>query len=189
MNLLDIIIIAVILLVVVKGFYRGFFRETASLIGIILGIWLANRYQPMLTGYLRAYLPNTPLLPFISFAGIVILVLIACNLLGVLLSLLSRRASLGWTDRSLGAGMALAKGMVLIYLAVIMLTFYLPEAAPLIAKSKMVRLITLSSQSVIRMISPNASSAWRKRLEQDRNERNGPIAEKSKGAARHDKKR
>jgi membrane protein required for colicin V production len=179
MNLLDIIIIAVILLLVVKGFYRGFFRETASLMGIILGIWLANRYQPLLTGYLRAYLPNTPLLPFISFAVIFILVLIACNLLGVFLSLLSRKASLGWTDRSLGAGMALAKGMVVIYLAIIMLTFYLPEAAPLIAKSKMARLITLSSQSVIRMISPNASSVWKKRLEQDGNEHSGLIAERS----------
>ena len=37
MNLLDIIIIAVVLLLVVKGFYRGFFRETASLAGVSTG--------------------------------------------------------------------------------------------------------------------------------------------------------
>ncbi len=189
MNLLDIIIIAVVFLLVLKGFYRGFFRETASLIGVILGIWLANRHQPLLTEYLRAYLPNTPLLPVISFAVIFILVLIACNLLGVLLSLLSRRASLGWTDKSLGAGMALAKGIVLIYLAIILLTFYLPEALPMIAKSRMARLITLASQSVIRTISPNASSLWKRGFGQEGKGPGGVIAERTQKTARHDEKR
>jgi membrane protein required for colicin V production len=177
MNLLDIIIIAVILLLVVKGFYRGFFRETASLTGVILGIWLANRHHPLLTGYLRTYLPETSFLPLISFGLIFIVVLIVCNLIGVFLSLLFKKASLGWTDRSLGAGMALAKGMVVVYFVIIMLTFYLPESVPLIAKSKMARLITLSSQSVIRMISPNASSVWKRKLEQESDQHSGLIAE------------
>jgi membrane protein required for colicin V production len=189
MNLLDIIIIAVVFLLVVKGFYRGFFRETASLTGVILGIWLANRHQPWLTGFLRSYLPNTPLLPFISFALIFILVLIACNLIGVFLSLLSKKANLGWTDRSLGAGVALAKGMVVIYFVIIMLTFYLPESVPLIAKSKMARLITLSSQSVIRMISPNASSVWKRKLEQENDQHSGVIAEKGQDVAQPIEKR
>jgi hypothetical protein len=60
-----------------------------------------------------------------------------------------------------------------------MVTFYLPEAAALIAKSRMARLITLSSQSVMRKISPNASSVWKKGLEQDDKEHRSSIAEKS----------
>ena len=85
--------------------------------------------------------------------------------------------------------MALAKGMVVIYLAIIMLTFYLPEAVPLISKSKMARLITLSSQSVIRMISPNASSLWKRKLEQEGQEGSDLITEKTQGIAQHDEKR
>ena len=154
MNLLDIIIIATILFLVVKGVFRGLIREVASLSGIILGIWLANHFQPQMTAYLKSYLPPTSFLPLISFGVIFTAVLFTCNLMGWFLKLLVKKAFLGGVDRALGAGFALLKGVIITYLMIILLTFYFPTSMPLIAKSKIAPLIQVSYQSIIRLISP-----------------------------------
>ena len=116
MNLLDIIIIVTMIYLIVKGILRGFFREIASLVGIILGIWLANHYQPQMTDFLRSYLPSTRFLPLISFAVIFASILVICNLLGLILKQLFKKVFLGWLDRTLGAGLAIVKGVIITYL-------------------------------------------------------------------------
>ena len=73
MNLLDMIIIAGMIFVILRGIFRGFFRETGSLAGVVIGIWLANAYQPRMSDYLSSYLPPSKFLPLISFAGICLL--------------------------------------------------------------------------------------------------------------------
>ncbi|MBP1740830.1 MAG: colicin biosynthesis protein, partial [Deltaproteobacteria bacterium] len=109
MNLLDMIIICTMIFFVVKGILRGFLREVASLAGVILGILLANHFQPRMTEVLKAYLPVSSFLPIVSFALLFGAILVLCNLAGYGLSLLFQKAFLGWVDRSLGAGFAVVK--------------------------------------------------------------------------------
>ena len=82
MNLLDYIIIIVMIYLIVKGVLRGLIREVASLLGIILGIWSANLFQPHMSAFLRSYLPFDSYMPLLSFAVIFMVVLILCNLIG-----------------------------------------------------------------------------------------------------------
>ncbi|MBN2125947.1 MAG: CvpA family protein [Deltaproteobacteria bacterium] len=164
MNLLDIVIICTMAFFVVKGIFRGFIRETASLAGVILGILLAAHFQPRVTGYLKAYLPTTPFLSLISFAGVFICVLVLCNLLGWALKLLSQKASLGWADRGLGVGLALLKGVIVTYLAIVLLTLFVPSRTPLIAGSNLAPLIVASYQSMVRLISPDHYEGLKKRF-------------------------
>ncbi|MBW1863955.1 MAG: CvpA family protein [Deltaproteobacteria bacterium] len=186
MNLLDIIIISMMIFLVVKGIFRGFFREIGSLAGVILGIWLANHYQPQMTGYLKLYLPSITFLPLISFAVIFIFVLVLCNLSGWVLRLLFKKVFLGWLDRTLGAGLAIAKGVIIIYLAIILLTFYLPITTPLIAGSKMAQLITVSSQSMIRLISPEQYRNWKKKVMEKGKKMGEIVSEKAKDITKND---
>ncbi|MFC1821687.1 CvpA family protein [Thermodesulfobacteriota bacterium] len=155
MNPLDIIIIAVMAFLLVRGIFRGFIREVTSLAGLVLGILLASRFQPQMSDYLKSHIPSTPYLPLISFAVIFVVILISCNLLGWFLKQVIKKALLGWADRVLGAGFAMLKGLILVYLVIILLTFFHPGATTLIAKSKMARLVTISSQSLARLISPD----------------------------------
>ena len=97
---------------VVRGVMRGFFGEVASLAGIIFGIWLAVHYMTRVTEYLRPHLPHLAFLPVLSFASIFIGVLILCNLAGWGLRILFKKTALGWVDRTLGAGLAVIKGVV-----------------------------------------------------------------------------
>lgn len=164
MNLLDLIIIATMVFLVIRGIFRGFFKEIGSLAGVILGIWLANLYQPQMTAYLKEYLPSTTFLPFIAFAVIFALVLVLCNLAGWGLKMLLKKAFLGWADRTLGAGFAVLKGIIITYLVIVLLTFFVPSRTPLIAGSKLAPLIIASYQSMVSLISPGSYEEWKKKL-------------------------
>lgn len=164
MNLLDIAIIATILFLVIKGIFRGLIREIASLLGIILGIWLGNHFQPQMTNYLRTYLPPTQFLPLISFGVIFAGILISCNFMGWILKMLAKKIFLSGVDRTLGAGFAFIKGIIIIYLMIVLLTFYLPTKTPLIARSKLAPLVIVSYQSMIRLISPHHYENWKRKL-------------------------
>ena len=180
MNLLDIIIIVTMVYFIVKGVLRGFFREIASLVGIILGIWLANSYQPQMSEFLKSYIPSTQFLPLISFAAIFTLVLLICNLLGLTLKQIFKKALLGWLDRTLGIGIAIAKGVILTYLAIVLLTFFLPTQTPLIAKSRLAPLIIKSYQSMIQLISPDHYQQWKRKIMGEKEEKIKKMLEKAK---------
>jgi membrane protein required for colicin V production len=164
MNLLDIVIICAMVLLIVKGLLRGFIRETASLAGVVLGILLGHHFQPQLSAYLKSYLPETSLLPVISFTVIFGAALISSNLVGYLLKLLFEKSFLGWLDRALGVGLAMTKGIILTYLAIVLLTFFVPAKAPLIARSKLAPWIVVSYQSMVRLISPEHYERWKTKI-------------------------
>ena len=145
-------------------FLRGFIREVASLAGVILGILLGIRFQPQMSTYLRAHLPTIPFLPFIGFALIFFSVLICCNLSGWGLKFVFKKALLGWVDKGLGVGLAVLKGVIITYLAIVLLTFFLPTRTPLISNSTLAPLIVASYQSMVRLISPDHYRNWKKKF-------------------------
>ncbi|MBU2498560.1 MAG: CvpA family protein [Proteobacteria bacterium] len=188
MNLLDLVILCAMVFLVVKGLLRGFIREMASLAGIILGILFANWLQPQMTAYLRTLLPDISFLPVISFAGIFICVLILCNLLGYVLRLLFRKAFLGWLDRTLGVGLAITKGVILTYLAIVLLTFFVPTQTPLIARSKLAPWIIMSYQNMIRLILPDHYEGWKERIMGKAEETGFVLRDKGKNETDRDEK-
>ncbi|MFH1490285.1 MAG: CvpA family protein [Pseudomonadota bacterium] len=189
MNLLDIIIIVMMVFLVVKGLFRGFVREVASLGGIILGIWAASQFYPQLTGYVRSLLPNSFFLPLISFAAIFALVLLLCNVLGWGLKMLLKKAFLGWADKVLGTVLALAKGVIIMYLIIVLLTFFLPGKTPLIAQSRLAPLVISSYQSMVRLISPEHYQRLKKKLMGQKDDIGGILSGKPKEGAEKDGKR
>jgi membrane protein required for colicin V production len=168
MNLLDMVIVSAMIFLIVKGIFRGFLREIASLIGIVLGIWMANRFQPEMTAYLKGYLPPTEYLPLIAFGSIFAFVLLLSNIIGWLLKMVVKKVFLGWVDRILGAGLAFAKGVIVIYLVMVLFTFFLPTKSPLIARSKLAPFIISSYQGMARLISPEFYKKWKKRFTERR---------------------
>lgn len=164
MNLLDTIIIIIMIFFIVKALLRGPIRELASLVGVILGIWLANDFQLQMTNYLKLYLPSTRFLPLISFVVIFASVLIIANFSGWVLKLLFTKKLLGWSGRTLGAVFAIMKGVIIIFLSFVLLTFFLPAKTPLIANSKLAPWIIVSYQSMIRLISPDHYQKWKEMI-------------------------
>jgi len=167
MNILDIIISGLIAFFLIKGIFRGFFREIASLAGIIVGLVIGNHYHPQMATYLRAYIPLEKALPLISFIIVFILVVIGFHLLGFLLHSIFKRLLIGWFDRTLGICFALIKGVIISYLLIVLLTFFVPSTSPLIASSKSARLVIITYQSMARLISPDIYQRWKAKISKE----------------------
>jgi membrane protein required for colicin V production len=164
MNLLDAIILVILIFFLIRGIFRGFFREIGSLAGVILGIVLGSRFHMDVAEFLKAYLSAPRFLPLIGFGMIFLGTLVGCNLLALALKALTQKALLGWLDRTLGAGVALLKGVILTYLIIVLLTFFVPSGAPLMARSALAPWIISSYQGMANMVSPELYQKWKKRF-------------------------
>ena len=182
MNLLDVIVIACMVFLVVRGIFRGFIREVGSLAGVILGIWLASVYQPQMTDFLKPFLPSGKFLPLISFALIFLVVLVLCNVIAWLLKKLVKKIFLGWADRTLGAALAILKGVIITYFAIVLLTFFVPSKSNIIADSKLAPIIINSYQSIVGLLSPGAYQNLKKKFVWQKERIEQALSEKIEGA-------
>lgn len=164
MNVLDILIIACMGFLIMRGIFRGFVREVGSLAGIVLGIWAACVYHPNMSALLTRFLPAWKYLPLLSVALVIVIVLVLCNVLAWLLHMFIKKVFLGWADRTLGAGLAILKGVVIIYFGIVLMTFFVPSKASFIADSKLVPMIVHSYQSMVGFISPEAYDNLKKKF-------------------------
>ena len=183
MNVLDFVILGVITFLVIKGIFRGFFREISSLAGIIFGFLVGNHYHPQMAALLKPYIPLEKSLSLIGFIILFFLVLIFFNLLGILMHHLFKRLFIGWFDKSLGLGIALLKGIIICYLLIVLLTFFMPSSSPLIARSKAARLVIVSYQSMASLMSPDLYKAWKQRISK-KSDKVGKAISESKEAVK-----
>ena len=115
MNLLDIIIIVPIIYFGYKGLSRGLVLELASLIGLILGIYIAVHFS----FYTENILANTfhltgKYLPIVSFIVTFIVVILVIYLLGKITEKLLDLVALGFFNKLLGLVFGVLKGAVLL---------------------------------------------------------------------------
>jgi len=184
MNVLDFIILGLITFFVIKGFFKGFFREISSLIGIIFGLLIANQYYTTMTAFIKGYIQLEKYLPLISFILLFISVLIFFTMLGVFLQFIFKKMFIGWLDRSLGIGLALVKGIIVAYILIVVLTFFMPSKSPLITQSKTAHMVTVTYQSMVRLISPVLYREWRKKISNE-SKKIGKIISEGKKAVQN----
>ena len=189
MNLLDYIIIIVMIYLLIKGIMRGFIREISSLAGIILGFWIGNLFHPQVADFLRPYLSTigNQLLIIVSFGLIFSCILISCNLIGWALKVLFKKAFLGWLDKTLGAFIAMCKGIVISYVVIILLTFFISTGTPLISESILAPWVIKSYQSITSLISPDHYQRLKRKFLGEKEKIKKAISEKIKnGAEKHE---
>ena len=118
LNLLDWLLLAVIGLSILLGVFRGFMREVISLAGWVAGIWLAVLYAAAV----GAWLPFAADWPLARTAVAAVVIVVGCvfaaALLGWVVRELLAAARLSAADRTLGGLFGLARGALIIALAV-----------------------------------------------------------------------
>ena len=168
MNILDIIIIAATIFFLIRGVFRGFIREIASLAGVVLGIWLANVYHVQMTGFLKRFIASEKFLSLMAFALIFLVVLVLCNLAGWALKKLFQKILLGWVDRMLGAGLALVKGVILSYVIIVVATFFVPATSPLMAQSRLTPVVVAAYQTMVAIIPSDSHEKLKRSFDQQK---------------------
>ncbi len=124
-SLLDLISLALIAFLGIKGFFRGFVKETFGLIGIIGGIYVASRYAPSLGEYLDVnflHLQNKGSLYLIGFIAALIGFWAVASMVGGLLGKLVSSSGLGIVDKILGFGVGGAKVFMIFSIIIYVLT-------------------------------------------------------------------
>src|SRR3984957_19146647 len=116
MNLADLLIIVLLAVCVVSAFAKGFFVEVCSLIGVILGLFIAAANYAGFAPWILLLVRNHAAANLIAFLLIVLLVMVVAGLAGRLLRGLFRGVGLGIVDRLLGAVFGLVEGCVIVTL-------------------------------------------------------------------------
>jgi membrane protein required for colicin V production len=100
MILFDILIWAVLVFFVVKGFSKGLVREACSLLGLVTGGWAAFRYYPFLSQGIRVFINLPPQIAQpLAFLLIFLLLGVLFYFLGHLLTVIFKIMLLGGVNR------------------------------------------------------------------------------------------
>jgi membrane protein required for colicin V production len=114
-------IFAIILLVSgAIGFFRGFIRESISLLAWLVGLWLAWHFAYVVNPWLGGALTEPGVREWTGRAIVLLVVLLIGALTGSIVSHFMRRATgIAAVDRTLGAAFGLMRGAVIIGLLVL----------------------------------------------------------------------
>ncbi len=115
MNTIDIIILICLAIALAHGLSKGFITQAVALVSLVLGVWLSFEFSNVVSCWLEPYISvSGTVLQVISFAVILIGVILALNLAGRALTGLVRLVMLGWLDRMMGIAFSLLKATLLI---------------------------------------------------------------------------
>jgi membrane protein required for colicin V production len=159
MILLDILIWAVLIFFVAKGFSKGLIREACSLLGLVTGGWAAFRYYSSLSLGLRHFinLPQQVAQP-LSFLLIFLLLGILFYLLGHLLTVIFKIMLLGGINRIGGILFGLLEGAF-----VICVVLYLATLKPVPDKMKKMIAASKTAQAFA-ATGADIAVGWEKRM-------------------------
>jgi membrane protein required for colicin V production len=122
MNLADLLIIILLAVTVLSAFAKGFFVEVCSLIGVILGLFIAAANYAGFAPWILFVVRNHAAANLIAF-----LLIVVASLAGRLLRGLFRGVGLGIVDRLLGAAFGLVEGCVVVTLVLMGIVAFLPR--------------------------------------------------------------
>ncbi|MDA8573049.1 CvpA family protein [Flavobacteriaceae bacterium] len=104
MPVIDIILGALILYGIIKGFFKGLFVEVASLLALMLGVYGAVHFSNYAAEFLSGYVDwSEQTMNISSFAITFIVIVLAVSLAGKALTKLANFAALGLINKLLGA--------------------------------------------------------------------------------------
>ena len=115
MNYLDIIILALVALLVIYGAMKGFIISLASLIALVLGIYIAVNFSNYIEVVLAENVhPSHTWLPILSFTITFLIVVIIVMLLAKALEKLVDLVGMGILNHIFGGIFGLVKGILLV---------------------------------------------------------------------------
>ena len=119
MPIIDILIAAAVLVSVVVGIFRGFVKEAISIAALLVAIWAALYFGPEAGNISENWFKSEELQMWFGRVLVFLVILSLGGLLGWGISKLVRLSVLSGMDRLLGAVFGVARGILLVAVAII----------------------------------------------------------------------
>jgi membrane protein required for colicin V production len=120
MTLFDYTVLTIVGASVVLSVMRGFTRELLALLAWVAAFIVATGASGTVAGWLANSISDESLRALTAFVAVFVGTLLLVSIAGLLLSQAVRRAGLGVEDRLLGAVFGLARGLLIVLVAVLL---------------------------------------------------------------------
>jgi membrane protein required for colicin V production len=152
MNVVDVILAIVLAVFALRGYWRGFFRESFGLLALFGGIAAAIRFAAAGAELIEPYLSLPVVREGLSFVAIFVLCHGVITLLGVLFDRLASAASLGLANHAVGALVGVAKGAGLAAFVLLFLHLFplVPTLDARLAESRLAPPLIAAAGNVVR---------------------------------------
>ena len=152
MNQLDALLLILLVPFALRGWWRGFCRETLAIVGMVGGTLAAAAYAPALTTAIEArhVVPSGAAVP-LAWAAIILGACIAAAIVGRIADRLLRALMLGGANRLAGALFGSLKGAALLGFILLLVEHFAPSPAlaRVIAASRLGRPLEAIAGSVV----------------------------------------
>ncbi len=119
MPIIDIIIAIAVIASIVIGYVRGFVKEAISIAALVIAIWAALFFGPVVGEISQSWISSAELQTWFGRILVFAIILAVGGLLGWGISKLIRLSVLGGMDRALGSAFGALRGILLVALAII----------------------------------------------------------------------
>jgi len=166
LNLLDLGIIVLLILIVLRGYYRGLFQELAVLAGVVAGVLAAAHTHALLAAKLSPWITNPDYARWVAFAVVLVAVYWGIRLVAYFLQRLLYHLYLDIFDRLLGGFFALIKGALLLGFSLMLIGVVLPRDSHLIKESRTAPLLIDFSKQALGLLPPDFKQRLNEYLQQ-----------------------
>lgn len=160
-NVADAVVIAIVLVSGLLAFARGFVREI-----LVVGAWLGAAFATLylfevLHPYLREFITLTFMADAITGVGSFVITLILLSLISHGIATRFRSGHIGVLDRALGFVFGLARGIVVVCIAYLVVAWFVPpsEQPAWIREARVTPLVEYTSNWLLKLVPESARSA------------------------------
>lgn len=166
-TIVDAVVAVVILLSAILAYSRGFVRETLAIVGWIAAAVLAFIFAPQAEPLVKQipvldkYLGDSCELAIIAaFAGVFAIALIVMSIFAPLFASAVQRSALGGIDQGLGFLFGVARGMLLVAIALLVYNRVLVnEGVPVVDKSQSAKIFASAQEKLSENV-PADAPGW-----------------------------
>jgi len=154
MNSVDVALLILLAVCALRGYWRGFFRESFGLLALIGGVAAALRLTSLGAAVLQQHLPLPPPLEAgLAFVLIFVVVHTVVNLMGVVLDRIAGALFLRGINRVAGAAFGIGKGAAVLGFLLLFLHLFplVPDLDGHIMTSTIGRPLVTAAGNVIRL--------------------------------------
>jgi len=165
MNLLDLGILILLLLVSLRGYFRGLFQELAVLVGLVGGLVVAARLYLDVAALLLPFIKSLYWAQGLAFALVLVVFYWGVRLLSYVLQRLLYHLYLDIVDRLLGAFFALLKGALILGLALLLVGIAAPKDNRLLKGSRARPVLVQLARRTLDLLPPDFKERLKKFLQ------------------------